>query len=155
MSRSRIIGSEKLPRSAWHLSHPADRLQTWLTREISTVFQKMFGRPRVRALARLRGYRPQCEQLECRQLLSAATPLSVNVPITTDPGVQQMPSVAADPHDPQHLVVAYMDYSLVDTGYAGLGAKVSHDGGATWQPAVVQLPAGFDQGADAPIVHFD
>jgi hypothetical protein len=36
--------------------------------------------------------------------------------LTTDAGVQQMPSVAVDPLDSDHVVVAYMDYSLVDTG---------------------------------------
>src|SRR5947207_5259660 len=96
---------------------------------------------------RARCYRPRCEQLESRQLLS---PLLMNEPLTTDPGVQQMPSIAADPHDPQHLVVAYMDRSLLNTGYAGIAAKVSHDGGATWYQTAVPLPAGFDQGAADP-----
>src|SRR5262249_7147486 len=76
-------------------------------------------------------------------------------PITTDPNVQQMPSIAVDPHAPQHVVVAYMDRSLVPTGYAGLGVQVSQDGGATWQQSVVPLPAGFDQGAAQPFVRFD
>ena len=35
-----------------------------------------------------------------------------------------MPSVAADPHDPTHLVVAYLDYALLTTGYAGVGVAV-------------------------------
>jgi hypothetical protein len=79
----------------------------------------------------------------------------VNRAITTDPGVQQMPSIAADPLDPTHLVLAYMDYSLVKTGYAGIGVAVSHDSGAAWQSTSVPLPAGFDQGAANPIVKFD
>jgi hypothetical protein len=77
------------------------------------------------------------------------------VPLTSDPGVQQMPSVAVDPHDPSHLAVAYMDYSLRTTGYAGIGVRVSHDSGATWQRSVVPLPAGFDEGAAQPIAQFD
>src|SRR5215470_14147149 len=93
------------------------------------------------------------EQLEWRHLLAAGVlngtvsqvPLSItsdlapaalaasvapaNLAITTDPKVQQMPSVAVDPHDANHIVVAYMDYSLVTSGYAGIGVAVSHDGG--------------------------
>jgi hypothetical protein len=77
------------------------------------------------------------------------------VPLTTDPGVQQMPSVAVDPHDANHLVVAYMDYSLLSTGYAGLGVAVSHDAGATWKYGSIPLPADFDEGAANPMVRFD
>jgi hypothetical protein len=84
-----------------------------------------------------------------------AAPGIVNEAVTTDPGVQQMPSVAVDPHDSQHVVIAYMDYSLVKTGYAGLGVAVSHDGGTTWQHSAIPLPAGFDQGAANPITRFD
>ena len=80
---------------------------------------------------------------------------SVNQAVTTDPGVQQMPSIAIDPSDSHHLVIAYMDRSLVTTGYAGIGVGVSHDNGATWQYTSVPLPAGFDQGAANPIVKFD
>jgi hypothetical protein len=94
------------------------------------------------------------EELESR-LAPSASAVSANVAVTTDPGVQQMPSIAADPADPRHLVVAYMDYSLLKTGYAGIGVAVSHDGGATWQHTSVPLPAGFDQGAGAPVAHFD
>ncbi len=79
----------------------------------------------------------------------------VNRAVTTDPGVQQMPSIATDPLDATHLVLAYMDYSLVTTGYAGIGVAVSHDSGADWQYTSVPLPAGFDQGAANPIVKFD
>src|SRR5262249_14161133 len=48
-------------------------------------------------------------------------------------GAQLMPSVAVDPLDSNHVVAAYMDYSLTQTGYAGIGVAVSHDGGASWQ----------------------
>jgi hypothetical protein len=87
---------------------------------------------------------------------SAGGAAGINVPLTTDPGVQQMPALAADPLDSQHLVVVYMDRSLVQTGYAGIAAKVSRDGGASWDPpTALPLPAGFDQGAATPVVRFD
>jgi len=82
---------------------------------------------------------PRCrrlvfEILEQRSLLSIVDPSAIiNRQVTNDPGVQQDPSIAVDPHDSQHLVVAYMVYSLVTTGYAGIGVAVSEDGGDTWQ----------------------
>src|SRR5678815_3605572 len=92
------------------------------------------------------------EPLERRVHLSVGSPgILRNVAVTTDPGVQQMPSVAADPRDPNHVVIAYMDRALVATGYAGIGAAVSRDAGDTWQKSVVPLPHGFDQGAAEPV----
>jgi FG-GAP-like repeat len=106
-----------------------------------------------------RGGRPrfclQVEELECRVTPTGDGGLAFNLPLTTDADVQQMPSIAVDPLDPQHLVAAYMDRSLVQTGYAGIGVAVSGDGGETWQHAAVPLPAGFDQGAANPITRFD
>src|SRR5207253_11505168 len=102
-----------------------------------------------------RSCRLQVEELASRLTPSSGGTVGLNTPITTDPGVQQMPSVAVDPLDSQHVVIAYMDYSLVSTGYAGLGVAVSHDNGTTWQHSSVPLPAGFDQGAANPIAHFD
>ena len=95
------------------------------------------------------------ERLESRVLLSQApaAPLA-NMALTSDPGVQQMPSIAADPSDPRHLVVSYMDRSLVNTGYAGIGVAVSRDGGATWASHAIPLPAGFAQGAADPATAF-
>lgn len=75
--------------------------------------------------------------------------------VAAGPGVQQMPSVAVDPTDRNHIVVADMDSALVASGYAGIGVSVSGDGGATWRHSAVPLPAGFDQGAAAPTVAFD
>ncbi len=69
--------------------------------------------------------------------------------------VQQMPSVAIDPHAPDHLVIAYMDRGLTTSGYAGLGASVSFDAGLTWHSSTLPLPAGFDEGASNPITRFD
>lgn len=123
----------------------------------------------VRASRRRRPRRPDlCVlRLEDRSLLSTAlggvdappavtvdTPGS-NVAVTTDPGVQQMPSIAVDPLDSNHLAMAYMDRSLVTTGYAGIGVAVSRDNGVTWQRASVPLPPGFDQGAGNPTLRFD
>ena len=39
-----------------------------------------------------------------------------------------MPSVAVNPLDADHVVVAYMDYSLVDNDYAGIGVAESNNG---------------------------
>lgn len=80
----------------------------------------------------------------------------------SDSGVQQMPSVAVHPHDPDHVVVAYMDYSLPmgdaelpGEGYAGIGVAVSRNGGLTWTRSQVPVPAPFNQGAASPVVRFD
>jgi hypothetical protein len=108
------------------------------------------GRP-ASSPAHLRASRPRVEELESRLAPTAG----VNLPLTTDAGVQQMPSVVVDPHDASHLVVAYMDYSLLKTGYAGIGVAVSHNAGATWQRTAVPLPTGFDEGAAQPIAQFD
>jgi hypothetical protein len=80
---------------------------------------------------------------------------SANVPITTNPGVQQMPSIAVDPLNSRHEVVAYMDYSLLATGYAGIGAAVTEDGGVTWTHSSIPLPAPVNQGAATPTVQFN
>jgi hypothetical protein len=102
-------------------------------------------------------YRPHLMELESRVLPSIA-----NLPLTTNGDVQQMPSIAVDPHNSQHLVVAYMDYSLVNTGYAaptgyaGIGTRESTDGGDSWgAEKAIPLPADFAQGAANPIVRFD
>ena len=78
-----------------------------------------------------------------------------NQAVTTAPGIQQNPSIAVDPSNPNHIVVASMDYSLVNTGYAGIGVAVSEDDGATWTDSSVPLPGGFNQGAAQPTVEFD
>ena len=62
-----------------------------------------------------------------------------------------MPTIAVNPLDANHLVIAYMDYSLVDTGYAGIGVAISRDGGDTWQRSSVPIPSPFNQGAAQPI----
>src|SRR5262249_21755329 len=81
--------------------------------------------------------RPFLEELETRRTPSTSI---ANIAVTTDPGVQQMPSVAVDPADPNHVVIAYMDYSLRTTGYSGIGVRVSHDGGNTWQQSTTNIP---------------
>ncbi len=84
---------------------------------------------------------------------------NTNQQLTTDSGVQQEPSIAVDPNNPDHIVVAYMDYNypspLVKTGYAGIDVQYSADGGMNWTTETVTLPAGFDQGASNPIARFD
>ncbi len=97
---------------------------------------------------------PRFGRLIVEELEERLSP-SANVPITTDSGVQQNPAIAADPNDGNHLVVAYMDYSLLTTGYAGIGVAVSFDAGADWQYTSILLPAPFDQGSADPHVAFD
>src|SRR5262245_1620804 len=94
--------------------------------------------------------RSRFEQLEPRHLLSAT-----NLALTNHLAVQQMPPVAVNPLDPDHVAVAYMDYSLVNTGYAGIGVAVSHDAGDTWQYSSIPLPEKFGQGAANPTARFD
>ncbi len=48
-----------------------------------------------------------------------------------------------------------MDYSLVQTGYAGIAVAVSRDAGNSFALNEVPLPEGFDQGAANPTVRFD
>jgi hypothetical protein len=87
--------------------------------------------------------------------LPIAPSVPLNVEVTDNSHVQQMPSVAVDPLDANHVVMAYMDYSLLNNGYAGIGVAVSHDAGATWTHSSVPLPAHFDQAAGQPVVRFD
>jgi hypothetical protein len=85
----------------------------------------------------------------------AALAVAPNQAVTSGSSTQQMPSIAVDQTNPNHLVVVYLDYGLVDTGYAGIGVEVSNDGGTTWQVSSVPLPYGFNQGAATPSVAFD
>ena len=101
---------------------------------------------RIRASRRCR---PRLEEVESRLAPSA------NVAITSNAGVQQMPSIAVDPLDSRHEVVAYMDYSLLSTGYAGIGVAVTNDGGVIWTHDSIPLPAGFSEGAATPTVQFN
>src|SRR5688572_30033288 len=78
------------------------------------------------------------EPLERRCLFAAV--LLPNLPITTDPAVQQQPSVAVDQNAPSRLAIAYMDYGLTNSGYAGIGVSVSGDGGKTWTKSSIKLP---------------
>jgi hypothetical protein len=80
---------------------------------------------------------------------------AANTAVTSGGGVHQQPSIAVDPNDPSHLVVAYMDYTTLHDGYAGISVAVSSNAGATWQTVPFALPAGFDKAAGYPVVHFD
>ncbi len=105
-----------------------------------------------RCKARRRGtYRPLLEMLEDRSMPS----VSLLGPLVSGPGSQLMPSIAIDPVNPDHVVVAYMDTSLVNTGYAGIGVAVTNDAGEHWQQSSVPVPADYDQGAANPVVQFD
>jgi hypothetical protein len=81
----------------------------------------------------------------------------VNNAVTNGQGVQQAPTIAVDPTNPNHLVTAYLDHSLSSTGYAGIGIAVSYNRGQTWTQSSVPMPADtqYDQGAAAPSVAFD
>lgn len=138
-----------------------------LTRNCMQRCRSKLSRPRPHRRLRI-------ETLESRFFLSAASladelsrppwdsivaegesPEPVNQAITTDAGVQQMPSVAVNPLDSKHLVVVFMDRPAGVSGYAGLTVTVSRDGGATWTPHPLPLPSGFDQGATYPVARFD
>lgn len=93
------------------------------------------------------------EMLEQRILLTGTLP--TNIAVTTDPEVQNNPSIATDPLNPQHIVVSYMDQSLVSTGYEGIGVAVSENGGASWTTTSIALPANFSEGAANPTTVFD
>lgn len=81
--------------------------------------------------------------------------ISANQAITSDAGTQNSPSVAVDPLDPNRVVVAFADYALLSTGYAGIAVAASQDGGASWEHRTLALPSGFEQGASDPTVNFD
>jgi hypothetical protein len=80
---------------------------------------------------------------------------AANTAITAGGGVHQQPSIAVDPNNPSHLVVAYMDYTTLHDGYAGISVAVSSNAGSTWQTVPFALPPGFDGAAGYPVVHFD
>jgi hypothetical protein len=77
-----------------------------------------------------------------------------NTVVTTAAGVQQQPSVAVDPLDAQHVAIAYMDYALRATGYAGIALAASTDGGASWTKTEVPVPAAFNAAAGSPVARF-
>lgn len=81
--------------------------------------------------------------------------VEVTQAITSDSQTQQNPSIAADPLDPDHVVLAFMDYALSSHGYAGIGVAVTRDGGRSWERNAINLPSGFEQGASDLIAKFD
>jgi hypothetical protein len=64
---------------------------------------------RLRSRRRLR---PRVEEVESRLAPSA------DVSVSTDPGMQQMPSIAVVPLDSRHEVVAYIGHLCLATGCA-------------------------------------
>ncbi len=87
--------------------------------------------------------------------LVTSSVVQFNQAITSDSAVQNSPSLTVSPTDPSHLVLAYLDYSLTQSGYAGIEVAVSHNAGTTWVRNSVNLPVGFEQGASDPIAKFD
>lgn len=87
--------------------------------------------------------------------LIAAQSLGANHAVTAEAGVQQMPSVAIDPGDARHVVVAYMDRPAEDATYTKLSIATSRDGGRTWRRDALPLPTEFSQSASDPIARFD
>ncbi len=85
----------------------------------------------------------------------AAPGIPGNQFLTNDSAAQQMPSVAVDPHDANHVVIAYMDYGVQNNGFAVIRVAVSRDGGATWKKDMVPLQGDFSQAAGNPVVQFD
>lgn len=60
---------------------------------------------------------------------SAGTSPNANVAITTNPGLQQMPSIAVDPLDPGHPVTSYLNYAPTQTKTPpSLGRKLRRPG---------------------------
>jgi hypothetical protein len=98
------------------------------------------------------------EPLEDRTLPSASILGTVipNTNVTNSASAQQEPSVAVDPNNPNHVVMAYMDYGLKTNGFAGIGVKVYDAVHNTWSAeSEVPLPADDNMAAGNPVVKFD
>ena len=80
MPRSTQAGLAKSPGSSRRVSDPPGRSQSRLMCDLGRLLQKLYGDSGCRGKRAPGGYRPQCEQLESRQLLSS---LPVNEPLTT------------------------------------------------------------------------
>ncbi len=92
------------------------------------------------------------------QGLGIDTALVSNAALTTDPNAEQQPTVVVDPNNPNHIVVAYMDFDLSSGGgpvYASIGVQTSTDGGRSWTTTSLPLPAGFSGAAGYPSMAFD
>jgi hypothetical protein len=63
-----------------------------------------------------------------------------NQAVTTGNKPQIEPSLAVDPLNSQHLVMAYTDYTL-GFGYGGIAVEESTNGGTSWQRSTVPLPS--------------
>ncbi len=88
------------------------------------------------------------------QGLGIDTALVSNAALTSDANAQQQPTIVVDPNNPNHIVVAYMNFNLAN-GYASIGVQASTDGGRSWTTTSVPLPAGFSGAAGYPSVAFD
>ena len=77
-----------------------------------------------------------------------------NAAVTNDPAIQQQPTVAVNPLDSSHVVIAYQDASLLANDQNGPGVSVSFDAGVTWTRTSINLPADFADASDSPVVEF-
>jgi hypothetical protein len=94
-------------------------------------------------------------RLHFSTVIALSPGVAPNQALTSNGGVNQNPSIAVDPANPKHLVASFMDYSLLNTGYAGIGVAISENGGKTWVDDSIPLPANFNQGAATPVTQFD
>src|SRR4051812_44477602 len=119
--------AKRLPRGSLELAwrHPCAPRAPRATYRTEPAHTKGWIRTMARRHSRAPRNRSLFRPLFLEQLESRLAPAGVNVPLTTGAGVQQMPSVAADPHHPGRLAVAYLDYSLLTSGYAGVAVAVS------------------------------
>jgi len=85
---------------------------------------------------------------------SPAAKFSRNILISQDLGrypYQTEPHISVNPNDPDHLVVAMIDYN-----FPGVTSYVSIDGGATWDgPNQPKIPRGQYSGVGDPVTAFD
>ena len=85
---------------------------------------------------------------------SPADKFSRNILVSQDRGrlpYQTEPHIAVNPKDPDHILMATIDYN-----FPGVSNYVSIDGGATWDgPYQPQVPRGELTGVGDPVVAFD
>ena len=101
----------------------------------------IFGPPRV--ADPFRGRRPA--------EVPTAGPVGDNINVTGNNAPQNETAIAVNPITPANLVAGANDYRQGD---ANVGAYTSSNGGATWNPVILNLPGGLSVGAN-PSTAFD